>query len=94
MNQTAVTGETGALLSIVERFAAARIWVIGDLMLDEYLSGAVERISPEAPVPVVRVRDAELRLGGAANGPTGSDLYANDLLPTIIVLSVKQGRRQ
>src|ERR1700733_5806519 len=36
-------------------------------MLDEYVMGAVERISPEAPVPVVRVRDTEHRLGGAAN---------------------------
>jgi D-beta-D-heptose 7-phosphate kinase/D-beta-D-heptose 1-phosphate adenosyltransferase len=41
--------------------------VIGDLMLDEYVLGAVERISPEAPVPVVRVRATEFRLGGAAN---------------------------
>jgi D-beta-D-heptose 7-phosphate kinase/D-beta-D-heptose 1-phosphate adenosyltransferase len=41
--------------------------VVGDLMLDEYVMGDVERISPEAPVPVVHVRDTEHRLGGAAN---------------------------
>jgi len=44
-----------------------RIVVIGDAMLDVYLSGDVERISPEAPVPVVRVRDRKYALGGAAN---------------------------
>jgi D-beta-D-heptose 7-phosphate kinase/D-beta-D-heptose 1-phosphate adenosyltransferase len=55
------------LLSVIERFAGLNIWVVGDIMLDEYVLGAVDRISPEAPVPVVRVRDTELRLGGAAN---------------------------
>jgi D-beta-D-heptose 7-phosphate kinase/D-beta-D-heptose 1-phosphate adenosyltransferase len=59
--------EVGALLKILERYPEMRIWVVGDLMLDEYVMGAVERISPEAPVPVVRVRDTEQRLGGAAN---------------------------
>src|SRR5579883_3059820 len=56
-----------ALLALLERFAGVRLWVVGDLMLDEYVVGAVDRISPEAPVPVVRVRDTEYRLGGAAN---------------------------
>ena len=56
-----------ALLEILERLAGVHAWVIGDLMLDEYVSGAVDRISPEAPVPVVRVRETEFRLGGAAN---------------------------
>ncbi len=44
-----------------------RVLVIGDLMIDEYLWGKVERISPEAPVQVVEVRLEELRLGGAGN---------------------------
>jgi D-beta-D-heptose 7-phosphate kinase/D-beta-D-heptose 1-phosphate adenosyltransferase len=56
-----------ALLTTLDRFAGLHVWVVGDLMLDEYLMGQVERISPEAPVPVVRVRDTEHRLGGAAN---------------------------
>ena len=43
------------------------VLVVGDLMLDVYLKGAVERISPEGPVPVVAVREREHRLGGAAN---------------------------
>ena len=50
-----------------ERLARARVLVIGDAMLDRYWFGAVERISPEAPVPVVRVNREEERLGGAAN---------------------------
>ena len=50
-----------------ERVAAARVLVVGDAMLDRYWFGAVERISPEAPVPVVRVNREEERLGGAAN---------------------------
>ena len=48
-------------------FSRARILVAGDLMLDRYWSGPVQRISPEAPVPVVHVRDREDRPGGAAN---------------------------
>ena len=50
-----------------ERLAAARVLVVGDAMLDRYWFGAVDRISPEAPVPVVRVNREEERLGGAAN---------------------------
>ena len=50
-----------------ERLAAARVLVVGDAMLDRYWFGAVDRISPEAPVPVVRVSREEERLGGAAN---------------------------
>ena len=45
----------------------SRVLVVGDAMLDRYWFGAVDRISPEAPVPVVRVNREEERLGGAAN---------------------------
>ena len=44
-----------------------KILIIGDIILDEYLQGTVSRVSPEAPVPVLRPDDRELRLGGAAN---------------------------
>jgi D-glycero-beta-D-manno-heptose-7-phosphate kinase len=50
-----------------EQMAAAQVLVVGDAMLDRYWFGNVERISPEAPVPVVRVNREEERLGGAAN---------------------------
>ncbi len=49
------------------QLAARRILVVGDVMLDRYWFGEVERISPEAPVPVVRIQRIEERLGGAAN---------------------------
>lgn len=48
-------------------FEGARVIVIGDAMLDRYVDGAVERISPEAPIPVLRVRDDRSVAGGAAN---------------------------
>lgn len=50
-----------------ETIARSRVLVVGDVMLDRYWFGEVERISPEAPVPVVRVARREDRLGGAAN---------------------------
>jgi D-beta-D-heptose 7-phosphate kinase/D-beta-D-heptose 1-phosphate adenosyltransferase len=53
--------------SFFEKAASVRALVIGDLMLDEYLWGKAERISPEAPVQVVEVNREDLRLGGAGN---------------------------
>jgi D-beta-D-heptose 7-phosphate kinase/D-beta-D-heptose 1-phosphate adenosyltransferase len=53
--------------SLLEAASARRVAVVGDAMLDVYLVGDVERISPEAPVPVVRVRERRFALGGAAN---------------------------
>ena len=50
----------------LDKLAAARVLVVGDAMLDRYWYGAVDRISPEAPVPVVRVTRTEERVGGAA----------------------------
>ena len=50
-----------------ERLSEARVLVVGDVMLDRYWYGAVDRISPEAPVPVVRITREEERNGGAAN---------------------------
>lgn len=52
---------------IIRRFAGVRLLVVGDLMLDQFIWGRVERISPEAPVPVVQVTNESFHLGGAAN---------------------------
>jgi rfaE bifunctional protein kinase chain/domain len=52
---------------IFESFNRLRVLVVGDVMLDSYVWGKVDRISPEAPVPVVSVKSRELRLGGAGN---------------------------
>src|SRR5688500_17500597 len=55
------------LESLLRDAAQTRVVAVGDAMLDEYLVGDAERISPEAPVPVVRVRERRYALGGAAN---------------------------
>lgn len=55
------------MISLRSRFGRVRVLVIGDVMLDEYLFGAASRISPEAPVPVVEIKDRRYVAGGAAN---------------------------
>jgi D-beta-D-heptose 7-phosphate kinase/D-beta-D-heptose 1-phosphate adenosyltransferase len=57
----------GTLRSILDTFPAHRILVLGDVMLDEYLTGDCSRLSPEAPVPVLAVSGSRVVLGGAAN---------------------------
>jgi D-beta-D-heptose 7-phosphate kinase/D-beta-D-heptose 1-phosphate adenosyltransferase len=59
-------GFTG-LSELLSEFPSRNILVVGDLMLDEYCRGHVERISPEAPVPILKAVSRELTLGGAAN---------------------------
>lgn len=59
--------DLAALRGIVSRFAGRRLVVWGDLMLDRYLWGRVDRISPEAPVPVVEIERETCSLGGAGN---------------------------
>ena len=55
------------LEAILSRFADVELLVVGDVLLDEYLIGDVDRISPEAPVPVVHIRSESAVLGGAGN---------------------------
>jgi len=55
------------LKKLFERMNHLRVLVIGDVMADAYIRGKVERISPEAPVPVIKTSSREVRLGGAAN---------------------------
>jgi D-beta-D-heptose 7-phosphate kinase/D-beta-D-heptose 1-phosphate adenosyltransferase len=83
-----------ALIKAVRRFPRRRILVIGDMMVDRFIWGSVSRISPEAPVPVVEIREETTCLGGAANvaanirslgavpiplGIVGNDLEARNL---------------
>lgn len=56
-----------AAAAVISRFPSVRVLVAGDLMVDHFIWGKVERISPEAPVPVVHVTEESRRLGGAAN---------------------------
>ncbi len=56
-----------SLTEIFDAFARHKVLVIGDVMIDSYLFGKVERISPEAPVPIISMTEQDNRLGGAAN---------------------------
>lgn len=67
MPSTAVSITRRRLTTLLAGMRRKRIVVVGDAMLDVYLSGDAERISPEAPVPVVRVRERRYAMGGAAN---------------------------
>jgi rfaE bifunctional protein kinase chain/domain len=84
--------------AIIAKFSSLRILVIGDLMVDEYLWGKVNRISPEAPIPVVEVVREEIKPGGAANvgrsllalgakvffaGVVGTDVHGGKLVDSI-----------
>jgi len=86
------------LRALTTRLSGRRVAVIGDVMLDHFIIGRVDRISPEAPVPVVRFDRDEYRLGGAANvahnvrslggavtlvGLTGDDDVAAELRKTL-----------
>ena len=59
--------ELSRVEELLKRLKDIKVLVVGDVILDRYLRGRVERISPEAPVPIVEVEEEELRLGGAGN---------------------------
>ena len=61
------TYDSTVLSEGIDKFSSCRILVVGDVIMDEFLWGRVERISPEAPVPVVEVEEESLVLGGAGN---------------------------
>ena len=62
-----MTSGINRLLVLLRKFRRSHLLVVGDLMLDRFIWGDVERISPEAPIPVLRVTSESYRLGGAAN---------------------------
>jgi len=69
---------------LIESFTSLRIGIVGDLMLDTYLWGTVDRISPEAPVPVVSFNKKGFRIGGAGN----VGLNCRSLGATVMMLTV------
>ena len=92
------------LLEIISNFRKIKVAVIGDLMIDDYIIGNVERISPEAPVPVVSVKEERFVLGGAGNvinnlatlgvktycyGVIGDDIDGDRLRKSLKLLGVK-----
>jgi rfaE bifunctional protein kinase chain/domain len=73
------------LAEIIGNFPDRRILILGDLLVDEYIWGSAERISPEAPVPVVNVDHREIRPGGAANvAMTIAALGGNPILAGVV----------
>jgi D-glycero-beta-D-manno-heptose-7-phosphate kinase len=71
--------------SLFKSFENATVLVVGDVMVDCYLNGKVNRISPEAPVPIMNVQNREYRLGGAANVALNlKSLGANPVLCSVI----------
>jgi D-glycero-beta-D-manno-heptose-7-phosphate kinase len=73
------------IIKLFESFNRLNVLIIGDVMVDSYLWGKVERISPEAPVPIVSVKSRENRLGGAANVALNiKALGANPILCSVI----------
>ncbi len=87
----------------IPAFSQANVLVVGDIMLDRYWSGATQRISPEAPVPVVRIQNDEDRPGGAANvalniaslggkakliGITGTDEASDSLTTKLTAMNI------
>ena len=102
MTSTDETGQTSSqFTTLLGGFRGTRVWVIGDLMLDEYVDGEVRRISPEAPVPVVAVEQTYVRLGGAARfslsaarraGPHGP--AGGRLLGRLHLRQLDRGRRR
>ncbi len=83
------------LLALVERFGTAsrpRIMLLGDVMLDEYIYGDADRLSPEAPVPVVQERYREQRTGGAGNVAAGLAALGAEVLCVSVCGEDLQGR--
>lgn len=74
-----------SLEEIFDKFSGLKALIVGDVMIDSYIWGKVERISPEAPVPVISITNKELRLGGAANVAKNiSALGATPLLCSVV----------
>jgi D-glycero-beta-D-manno-heptose-7-phosphate kinase len=73
-----------SLENIFQTFNNLRVLIIGDVMMDSYIWGVVERISPEAPVPIVNVKKRDMRLGGAAN--VALNIQALGATPILVAL--------
>ena len=73
------------LIEAIGRFRKQRILVLGDVMLDRFVWGSVNRISPEAPVPVVEIRKETTCLGGAANVAANISSLGAEPLPLAVV---------
>ncbi len=74
-----------SLDEIFDKFSGLKVLIVGDVMIDSYIWGKVERISPEAPVPIISITNKEMRLGGAANVAKNiASLGAKPLLCSVV----------
>src|ERR1700733_5168155 len=80
------------LVSIVEGLSKARVLCVGDSMIDHYVRGQVDRISPEAPVPVLQIENEERLLGGAGNVLRNLNALGADCCFVSVVGSDSAGR--
>ncbi len=78
---------------LLKQFKGRKILVIGDFMVDEYIKGTVERISPEAPVPVVEAKRATFRPGGAANVVANIKSLGGEAVPLGVVGKDEAGEK-
>ncbi len=79
------------ITQLFEKFGSSRVLVIGDVMIDAYLSGKVDRISPEAPVPVVALKKRNNMLGGAANVALNIKALGAEAILCSVIGNDKQG---
>ena len=66
-----MTEESTDFTADLERIAGTRLLCVGDAMLDRFIYGSVDRISPEAPIPVLQIQREQAMLGGAGNVEIG-----------------------
>lgn len=90
--KTARKGQTERLLEIVKKFPKARVLVVGDFILDEFIWGKVSRISPEAPVPVVNVNRESFLPGGSLNVANNIHTLGGTVYPCGVVGRDLEGR--
>lgn len=81
------------LIQLINKISPKNILVIGDLMLDQYIWGNVERISPEGPIPVLKVDNEEFRLGGAANVAVNIKHLKSSVFPVGLVGEDHSGQK-
>jgi len=84
--------ETHNFVKLIDRFKDARLMVVGDLMVDRYIWGDVHRISPEAPVPVVKVTHESIHLGGSANVVNNIKALGGNVIPVGLMGNDRPGR--
>lgn len=84
--------DTNKFEKLIGQFQNTRLMVVGDLMVDRYIWGKVHRISPEAPVPVVKVTHEAIHLGGSANVVANIHALGGNVVPVGLLGNDKPGR--